>query len=264
MRSVTPKIVYSDSAGSDSNNETVGVSSQDSPRGLYIDIQGSPIEIDDNSSDPHTTSQNLSSSPKDSSSSSPESNEGFVTRENMIAARQHLHLHGLRIVEPKKSKRGINQATLAQAALSAVLETEETPSLEQWFEGESKGSLSRERRSSSFDDILVIRRKEPDQQINCAEMSSKPSTLPRSKNSENITRTIVSLANTSINAENRPIVSDYELKKARGHTRSKSDQIRTTRIGKELLTKEPEIKKEHSTSLGEPPKLSTSLPASSG
>lgn len=254
--SVTPKIAYSDSAGSDII-ENVSMISQGSPRGIYFDTQESPIEIDDSrSSDSQLTGQNFSISPKDLSGSSSESNEGSKETN----ATKSLNLPGLRIVEPRKNKRGINQVTLAQAALSAVLETEESPSSEQWFEGSNKGVFPRERGHTNDNNISKIR--DPIDQI-----FTEPSTLPMYKGSGNPARTTnadLSIVNSSINSDVKPVISYHEKKKAFGHSRSKSDQIRDSRTRKHVLIKEPEERREKSSSLGESPKLSSSLPASSG
>ena len=255
--SVTPKIVYSDSAGSDNNENTSSVS-QDSTQAFYIDIQESSTETDDSiSSGTRPTWQNLSSSPKDISDSSHESDDIGLEKD---VATKSLQLPGLRIVEPRKSKRVINQATLAQAALSAVLETEESPSSDQWFEGENKGFSSKERKPDSFDN-RTTRVKEPVNQ-----RMLEPSTqLPKASGSVTRVKSAdLSVVNSSINSDVMPVISDHAKKKALGHSRSKSDHIRASRSRKQVRVKETEQQKEKSSSLGEYPKLSTSLPANSG
>ena len=206
-----------------------------------------------------TGKHKYSISPKDFLGSSPESSESSPGKE--ANATKSLNLRGLQIVEPRKNKRGINQATLAQAALSAVLESEESPSSEQWFEGGNKGVFPKERGPISNDNN-INKVRDPIKQI-----LSESSTLPRYKGSENTTRAAnadLSIVNSSINSDVQPVISDHEKKKALGHSRSKSDQIQDSKTRKQVMIKEPNEEREKSSSLGEPPKLSSSLPTSSG
>ena len=162
---------------------------------------------------------------------------------DMFLVKEKLHLSGLKLVDSKNRNRNIDQSTLAQVALSVVMEGDErcaSPS-SCWFEGDT---CTQRRRTTS---------------LNEADLS------PQEKQLEiETTRDLNRTSQDSI--DSLVSTSDYKSKKALGHTRSKSDGttlIKTTT--RQHSVKEIPRAKEQARHVPESQsRLSSSLPESSG
>lgn len=169
----------------------------------------------------------------------------FLDNHEMILAREKLNLKRLKLVEPKKTKRNIDQGTLAHVALSVVMESDErSGSPSDWFDGGN--ALTNNRRSSSLNEVDIARNGESEKYF---KQEHRKTGLTGNEN-KNVGY----------------MSSDYKSKKAIGHTRSKSDGTSLLKSTKRQLslqetsrTSKPIYSNPESQS-----RLSSSLPENSG
>lgn len=173
------------------------------------------------------------------------SNDDLVENHEMLLANEKVHLRGL-VDSKKRKKRSIDEGTLAQVALTAVMEGDErcgSPS-SCWFEG---NSCVQRRRSTSLNDLMEI---------------EKETVLE----TETATNKNIQIATYDKVESNLPS-SEYKAKKALGHSRSRSDGtrlIKTTKRQQSVQEVPRRTKDEHKLSSDSLSRLSSSLPESSG
>lgn len=247
---------------SSSNNTDCSGEKDDFQR---LSLYGSPEDITDYSVQDHPvvlqgnvqlysseSGQNFSYLPKHISDPSNKSKSEQTVRERKELT---LPLQGLTAFGPSKIGHNV-RATLAYAALSAVMEGDEAGNFPvQWFDGHDEDQFHKLRRAAStgsLSDNFLHSNSETVSDNGMLETSSLPIIQSRSCD-KNISSTTES-------------VTDYQMKKALGHSRSKSDQIGLPKFQKhESLIERPrrgEIEKQNSFSGVS--RLSSSLPSTSG
>lgn len=165
-------------------------------------------------------------------------------KENTVRVGNNLTVPSQRLQSFGPSKIGQNvRATLAYAALSAVTEGEETPTCPgEWFDGHGENQFHKPRRAStgSLNENLVS--------SNCETISNN------------------GLLETSILSSSSESVTDHQIRKALGHTRSKSDQVGVPKFTKhKSVTEVPRHNdNENQDSFRSVSRLSSSLPTTSG
>ncbi|XP_032218537.1 run domain Beclin-1-interacting and cysteine-rich domain-containing protein isoform X2 [Nematostella vectensis] len=242
-------IAYSDSGGSE-REEFESIATQ-CKNGKKSDNDSSDTE-DELDFSTENNGKDLSSSPQIV-------NNEFMNIQELKLARERLKLQGFKAVQPKRK---ISQVTLAQAALSVVLEKEErSPSPSQWFDAEGflntkrSTSLNNVHSSENFTGIL---------------QSQKSSTLPdtRTKRKSVCQEDLVD-GTVCIGEPSSRVLSEFEIKKAIGHNRSKSDQIGLNKMRKIQVESMEELPNERlrsnsdSNSEESVVRLSSSLPSNS-
>jgi len=164
-------------------------------------------------------------------------------KENTVRVGNNLTVPSQRLQSFGPSKIGQNvRATLAYAALSAVTEGEETPTCPgEWFDGHGENQFHKPRRAStgSLNENLVS--------SNCETISNN------------------GLLETSILSSSSESVTDHQIRKALGHTRSKSDQVGVPKFTKhKSVTEVPRHNdNENQDSFRSVSRLSSSLPTTS-
>lgn len=239
------EIIYSDSTGSSDSSQSV--SPFGSPDDVQIDI--TDYALDCHGEDTQDGFQIYSSEPGQNFSYLPKSVPG-VTSENSRSSISHgikrdrerteLTLGGLGTTEPSRIGQNV-KATLAHAALSAVLESDETLSNSStWFDGQSEEQLPKIRRAStgSLSDNLL-------HSNGMLETSNiKPGSYSRT---------------VSVTA------SEPQVWRVLGHYRSKSDQIGVPKSQEvDIVDKPKQTEKRHGNSFSGVSRLSSSLPTTSG
>lgn len=163
----------------------------------------------------------------------------------------HVTLPSQRLKSFRPSKIGHNvKATLAYAALSAVTESEETATCPgEWFDGHDEDQFHKPRRAStgSLNENLVCPKSETISNNGLLETSILPT---HDK--------YVSSSSAS--------VTDHQIRKGLGHTRSKSDQVGVPKFLKQKsVTEVPRYNDfENQDSFRTVSRLSSSLPSTSG
>jgi ribosomal protein L16 Arg81 hydroxylase len=166
----------------------------------------------------------------------------FLDNHEMVLAREKMRLKQLKLVESKKRKRNIDQGTLAQVALSVVMEKDErSSSPSDWFDGKA---FTNERRSSSLNEVNTSK----DDEIE--------------KHLENDIYLINRTGNENRNGAF--ISSDYKSKKAIGHTRSKSAGNSLLKSTKRQLSLKETTRVPITVVPESQSRLSSSLPENSG
>lgn len=183
--------------------------------------------------------------------------ESTCQKENAVGEKNKLTLTLQGLSALGHSKIGQNvRATLAYAALSAVTEADETATCPaEWFEGHDEDQFYKPRRAStgSLSENLLC---------------SKSKTFSNDGTLETSTIPIVTTGSCDKNVSSTTeLITDHQLmRKAFGHSRSKSDQIGVPKLNKnKFLIERPnysEIKKQDFYSGIS--RLSSSLPTTSG
>lgn len=177
-------------------------------------------------------------------------------KENTVGEGNNLTLPSQRLNSFGPSKIGQNvRATLAYAALSAVTEGEETATCPgEWFDGHDEDQFHKPRRAStgSLNENLVC----PTSEAISNNGSLETSILPYVK-----TRSCDKYVSSSSES-----VTDHQMRKALGHTRSKSDQRGVPKFHKHKSVIEvPKYhESENQDSFSSVRRMSSSLPTTSG
>lgn len=281
-------IVYSDSASSD-RDDFQSIPSTESPRDIQIEVSDSPEEIGANGFGPtsaNTENFYITQEFIEQTESIDDYEDGNLNTgeeldnfdENRVNGANNFSFiagatdgmrpcgfnrgsaSGVQLVQSKRKTRGINKATLAQAALSAVMETEEPSS-------SPVGSCSfhKLRRTSSLNDNLFRGETSSSEAVKDGGTSKSPTLPPRGasngRNSNEPSRIDDSRRRPVVSA-----ISDHQTKKLIGHSRSKSEQLGMTKSKKQVVFAEPnEEKARRSGSFSDvQPRLGSSLPSQSG
>lgn len=249
------QVVYSESTSSEREDF---ISSCGSPGDEQIDITHYPLyghaggDIQDRfqmySSEP---SQNFSYLPKNTTDLT-NTNKGSYTSHGMESAgeRNVLLVGGLKTTESSRIAQNV-KATLAHAALSAVLESEEKAvSPATWFDGQTEEKIHTIRRASStgsLSDNLLHLKNEVVDGNSLLETSSLNNAQPQD----------TTVGSTTL-APN--------VRKALGHSRSKSDQIGVPNSQDQafVVSKPKPTERRQQSSFSRVTQLSSSLPATSG
>lgn len=183
--------------------------------------------------------------------------KGTCEKENAVGEKNKLTLSLQGLSALGHSKIGQNvRATLAYAALSAVTEAEETATCPaEWFEGHDEDQFYKPRRASTGS-------------LNENLLCSKSKTFSNDETLETSTIPIVTTGSCDKNASSTTdFITHHQLmRKAFGHSRSKSDQIGVPKLNKnEFLVERPKYSKikEKDFYTGSS-RLSSSLPTTSG
>ena len=177
-------------------------------------------------------------------------------KENIVGEGNNLTLPSQKLKSFGPSKVGQNvRATLAYAALSAVTEGEETATCSgEWFDGLDEDQFDKPRRAStgSLNENLVCPKSETTSNNGSLETSILLNVKTRSCDN------YVSSSSES--------VTDHQIRKAVGHTRSKSDQVGVPKFHKHKSVIEVPryIESENQDSFSSVRRLSSSLPTTSG
>ena len=176
--------------------------------------------------------------------------------ENTVEEGINLTLPSQRLKSFGPSKIGQNvRATLAYAALSAVTEGEESATCPgEWFDGHDEDQFHKPRRAStgSLNENLVCPKSETISNIGSLETSILPIVTTSSSDK---------YASSSYES-----VTDHQIRKALGHTRSKSDQVGVPKFHKHKSVIEvPRYSDiENQDSFSSVSRMSSSLPTTSG
>lgn len=203
---------------------------------------------------PSKSGQNFSYLPRndDLDPSSEIERKSTSQKENTVRERNKLTLPLQRLKAFGPSKIGQNvRATLAYAALSAVTEGEETATCPgEWFDGHDEDQFHKPRRAStgSLNENLLCSESET--------ISNNGSVLPTVE-----TRSCGKYVSSSTES-----VTDHQMRKALGHTRSKSDQVGVPKFHKHKSVIEvPRYSdSKNQDSFSGVSRLSSSLPTTSG
>jgi len=189
----------------------------------------------------------------------------LLKNHEMILAKEKLQIKELKLTDSKKRKHNIDQGTLAQVALTAVMEGDERCSSPTscWFEGNSTCSQRKRSSSSSDSDLKDLENKDDESKIQDNKHTSQHSldsfmdsnlkigSLDNKRTSQHSLDSII------------PLKSDHRSIKARGHSRSRSDGTRLIKnTARQQSMKEiPSCEKQHATLITEnSSRLSSSLP----
>lgn len=173
----------------------------------------------------------------------------LINNHEIFLAKEKLQIKELKLADSKKRKHNIDRGTLAQVALTAVMEGDERCSSPTscWFEGNSTCVQRRRSTSLSEAELKEIENKN----ISETTTNSKDSI----KTSQHSLDSVV------------PSSSEYKSKKALGHSRSRSDGtrlIKTTKRQQSCKEVPSHAKQEAKRITESESRLSSSLPESSG
>ena len=247
------QVVYSDSTSSEREDF---ISSCESPGDAQIDITDYPALYchagdDTQDSDASEPGQNFSYLPKNVTDLT-SVNKGSCTSHEIEKAKERniLLVGGLKTTESSRIAQNV-KATLAQAALSAVLESEEKAvSPATWFDGQTEEKFHTIRRASSTgslnDNLLHLKNELVD-----GNSLLKTSSLNNDQSQDG------TVGGTTL-APN--------VRKALGHCRSKSDQIGFPNSQDQtfVVCKPKTTKRSQQNSFSRVTQLSSSLPTTSG
>ena len=177
-------------------------------------------------------------------------------KKNTVVEENNLTLPSQSLKSFRPSKIGHNvRATLAYAALSAVTEGDETATCpSEWFDGHDEDQFHKPRRASTGS-------------LNENFVGSKSETI--SKNGL-LETTILPIVNTrscdKYVSGSSESVTDHQVRKTSGHTRSKSDQVGVPKFHKQKsVTEVPRYNdSDNQDSFSSVKRLSSSLPSTSG
>lgn len=197
-------------------------------------------------------------------------NTDLLKNHEIHLAKEKLQIKELKLATSKKRKHNIDQGTLAQVALTAVMEGDErcvSPS-SCWFEGTSTCSQRKQSTSLSDSDLKDLQKE--DDVDSSSKIQDNKRTSQHSLDSFMDSKLQINCLNSKQTSNSQhsldsiiPSRSDYKSMKAHGHSRSRSDGIRLIKntVRQHSMKEMPSHKKQHTKSITEnSSRLSSSLP----